>query len=164
MKHFAETAENRAGWAMAPTELQHGRHEQADRDEGARKTPKAAELKRTQMMTVGAVVKTVASKTRTTTVLASAIFQVGCKTAAAGMNPTNIKRGMGKADKNAVHTEDSCWYTGTMDATSSSAGKLAQGCVTGFKDVNASTASRASLDPAACFSCYRSRQRLPVVF
>ena len=51
------------------------------------KTPEAAELKRTAMMNVDArLVKSVASKTTTATVLASAMFHVGCKAVAAGMN------------------------------------------------------------------------------
>ena len=44
-----------------------------------RKTPKAAELQRTQLMNVGVrLVKTVASKTTSATVLASATFHAGC--------------------------------------------------------------------------------------
>ena len=45
------------------------------------------------MMNAGAwLVKTGASKTTTATVLASAIFQVGCKAVAAEMNPVSIQR------------------------------------------------------------------------
>ena len=49
-------------------------------------------------MNVGArLVKMVTSKTTTATVLATAIFHVGCKAVAAGVNPMNTKRDMDKA-------------------------------------------------------------------
>ena len=68
-----------------------------------RDTPRTAEPKRTAMMNVGArLVKTLASKTTTETVLASAIFQVGRKEVAAGMNLMNMKRSMDKAAKVAL--------------------------------------------------------------
>ena len=64
-------------------------------------------------------------------------------------------------------TKESHCYTGTKAVTSSSTVQRAQGCVTGFKDENASTASRLhdSFDPAACSSRHRSEQHsLSVAF
>ena len=50
-----------------------------------------------------------------------------------------------KAEKNAIHTEDSYSHTGTKYCEARSRRcHQTQGGVTGFKDVNASTASRLS--------------------
>ena len=77
VRHFAVTVENRAGCAVAPVALQHGRNEKVDRGVDDRE------------------------------------------------------------DAPISAPGDSYSYTGTkgMCSTSSSTAKLAQGCVTGFKDV-----------------------------
>ena len=95
---------------------QRGRHEQADRDEGAQKTSKA-DLKRTPKMNVGAQLdKAVASKTTTAAVLASAIFQVRCKAVSAGLAESlEHQTRYDKAEKIAMCTKDSFSYTGIQD-------------------------------------------------
>ena len=87
-----------------------------------RKTSKAADLKRTPMMNVGArLVKAVASKTTTATVLASAFFQVRCKAVSAGLAESlEHQTRYDKAEQIAMCTKDSCSYTGIQDMYSTS--------------------------------------------
>ena len=101
----------------------------------------------TPVMNVGArLVKTVASKTMTATVPASAIFQVWCKAVATGneSHEHQTQYGLGRDERHVHRGQRQLHRNQGYVVDFGLHREVGDGCVTGFKDVNTSTVARLS--------------------